>query len=147
MKTSNFLLSSLGGLLLYACLPPLFVHFNYKAEESSSSFHLSFNAQSESESESESQNKPQNATGYTNRILFLNETDPEILQEIISTHGASTTQKSPYSVDILIIGSKSKIQQAQIQLDTWASHPVVRHFIVSTEFDDTNPKCKEKQLS
>lgn len=53
----------------------------------------------------------------------------------------ASTRASPYSIDILIVGSVNKIDQAQLQRDTWASHPAVRHFILSTEYDDTNPAC------
>jgi len=54
---------------------------------------------------------------------------------------SSTGQWSPYTIDILVIGSKNGIDQAKVQRETWASHPAVRHFFLSTEYDDVDPEC------
>ena len=48
---------------------------------------------------------------------------------------------SSYSIDVLVVGSKHKVEQVQVQRETWASHAAERNFFISTEYDDVDPKC------
>jgi len=70
-------------------------------------------------------------------ILLLNVTDASALKRIES----DLNHKSPFKIDILIVGSQFKTKAAQAQFNTWASHKAVRHFFMATEFDDADPTC------
>ena len=59
-----------------------------------------------------------------------------------TTMAPSQERTSPYSIDVLIIGSNSNMEHIQAQRETWASHNAVRHFFVSTEEDDVDPVCQ-----
>ncbi len=81
----------------------------------------------------------------SNEILFLKKEDASSVlkkEEILSK-----IRTSPYSIDILIVGSKNNTEQSQVQRDTWASHEAVRHFFLSTEDDDTNSRCGGEEWS
>jgi hypothetical protein len=99
--------------------------------------------------ESQPQTEPKSAevstpTTHTNstikrakEMLLLNVTDASSAQRIES----NLNHKSPFKIDILIVGSQFKTKAAQAQFDTWASHKAGRHFFLATEFDDANPTC------
>jgi hypothetical protein len=78
-------------------------------------------------------------------ILLLNSTDASSIR--LKEEVDAQKRNSPYSIDILIVGSANKTDFAKVQRETWASHGAVRHFFLSTEYDDTNPKCSEDYWS
>lgn len=80
-----------------------------------------------------------NVVDRNNGVLLLKTTDASSIQ--MKEKAFASTRRSPYSIDILIVGSKNNTSQAKAQRDTWASHEAVRHFFLSTEYDDTNPRC------
>mmetsp|Transcript_12453 Transcript_12453/g.18713 ORF Transcript_12453/g.18713 Transcript_12453/m.18713 type:complete len:564 (+) Transcript_12453:29-1720(+) len=100
----------------------------------------------------------QTESNHKKKLLFLNATDASTLV-IGATAKAKAKQEKgqnlPYTIDVLIIGSKNNIDQAKVQRETWASHEAVRHFILSTEYDNVgaDEECKNdnplssKQLS
>ena len=49
-------------------------------------------------------------------------------------------------MDILIIGTNNNLNAPKAQLETWASHPVRRHFFLATENDDPDPSCHLKDF-
>ena len=54
---------------------------------------------------------------------------------------------SSHSIDVIIVGSKLKRQAAQAQFDSWGSHKSVRHFVLSTEYDDVDPNCHSSTMT
>ncbi len=62
-----------------------------------------------------------------------------------TTMAPTPHRKSPWSVDVLIIGSKNNMEHIQAQRETWASHHAIRHFFVSTEDDGNDPLCENIQ--
>jgi len=72
-----------------------------------------------------------------NKMLLLNLTQASTIKKIESEN----SHESPFSIDILIVGSQFKMEAAQAQLNSWASHTAVRHFFLATEFDDVDPTC------
>lgn len=46
-------------------------------------------------------------------------------------------------VDIVSIGTKTRLEYLDAQLESWANHSSVRHFFRITEDDDKNPNCAE----
>eukprot|EP00980_Cylindrotheca_fusiformis_P006201 scaffold1327_cov124-Cylindrotheca_fusiformis.AAC.5 len=51
------------------------------------------------------------------------------------------SEQSDFSVDVLIVGSLQQTELPTTQLETWASHKSVRHFVLATELDTPNPNC------
>ena len=49
-----------------------------------------------------------------------------------------------HKIDILVVSSKNSMELVQVQRETWASHSAIRHFFVSTEDDETQPKCRSQ---
>mmetsp|Transcript_8130 Transcript_8130/g.18296 ORF Transcript_8130/g.18296 Transcript_8130/m.18296 type:complete len:487 (-) Transcript_8130:2245-3705(-) len=85
----------------------------------------------------------------TDTIIFLNETSPEnnswTNQRKKSSNSYSDGDTSvKNAIDIIIVGTKHKLENAQVQKETWASHPFRRYFFLATEYDDLDPKCEEK---
>ncbi len=77
-------------------------------------------------------------------MLLLKTEDASSIRRKEEILMAKEIRQSPYTIDILIVGSKNSTEQAQTQRDTWASHEAVRHFFLSTEDDHTtDPMCSE----
>jgi len=72
-------------------------------------------------------------------FLRLSATNSSTIKRIES----DSKHESPFSIDVLIVGSHYETEAAQTQLNTWASHESVRHFFVATEFDDPDQTCDE----
>ncbi len=70
-----------------------------------------------------------------NDIILLNETYSFLNRD-------HTIQPGP-KIDILIIGSRHQLQKAQVQNETWGSHPSRRHFFLATEYDDHDIHCEQ----
>jgi hypothetical protein len=68
-------------------------------------------------------------------VLPLNVTTARQLNLMAKSHA------SPYSIDVLIVGSKHNTKAARKQFETWASHSSIRHFVLATEYDDPDPNC------
>jgi len=73
-------------------------------------------------------------------LLFLNESDTSGLLRLERSKQRNLSQ---YNIDVLVIGSKEQVDMAKVQRETWASHDAVRHFFLSTEYDDVDPLCKD----
>jgi ribosomal protein L17 len=61
-----------------------------------------------------------------------------------SNTGSRTSKKEEFVVDILSIGSKSRMDYIESQQKTFASHPTVRNFFYATEQVDADPECSTK---
>ncbi len=73
----------------------------------------------------------------------IRDTTITFMKNINSTTTAPSHERtSPFSIDVLIIGSNSNMEHIQAQRETWASHNAVRHFFVSTEDDEVHPICQ-----
>ena len=72
-------------------------------------------------------------------FLQLSATDSSTIKRIES----DSKHESPFSIDVIIIGSQYKTEAAQTQLNTWASHESVRHLFIATESDDPDQTCDE----
>lgn len=68
-------------------------------------------------------------------LILLNVTTTSQISAMAKSH------LSPYSIDVLVAGSKAKTKAARTQFETWASHPSIRHFVLATEYDDPDPNC------
>jgi len=68
-------------------------------------------------------------------LILLNVTTTSQINAMAKSH------LSPYSIDVLVVGSKTKTKAARTQFETWASHPSIRHFVLATEYDDPDPNC------
>jgi len=86
---------------------------------------------------------------FTDTVIFLNETstiNPSWKYQRKKTNkrylkGGVLVNSS---IDIIIIGTKNRMENVLAQKETWASHPFRRYFFLATEYDDLDPKCEER---
>ena len=76
-------------------------------------------------------------------FLRLSATDASTIKRIES----DSKHESPFSIDILIVGSQYKTEAAHAQLNTWASHEGVRHIFIATESDDPDQTTCDETMT
>ena len=76
-------------------------------------------------------------------FLRLSATDSSTIKRIES----DSKHESPFSIDILIVGSQYKTEVAHAQLNTWASHEGVRHIFIATESDDPDQTTCDETMT
>lgn len=65
----------------------------------------------------------------------------DVVFDQIPLHPAALVSTHKLVVDVVSIGSQSRIAYMKAQRESWASHPTIRHFWEVTEADDYNPHC------
>jgi hypothetical protein len=59
----------------------------------------------------------------------------------LSSSSLSSPTPSLLTIDVLSLGSQSRLDYLVAQQTTWASHSTIRHFFNVTEHDDRDPNC------
>ncbi|GFH44535.1 hypothetical protein CTEN210_01009 [Chaetoceros tenuissimus] len=88
------------------------------------------------------QSRKEATAALTMKLLFLNETTPEKLNQAHQQFLSSTsTSKLEGIFDVITISSKFNLEFPMTQHETFMQHPSVRNFIIATEDDDPDPTC------
>lgn len=94
---------------------------------------------------------------WLSRVSEYSSTENSMIQSAVKSSSASVEMKTnhpdtsikpdnnlKWTVDILSIGSKTRPGHQQAQLETFASHPYVRHSMFVNELNDTEADCHTK---